>query len=424
MRVLLLTTTTGYQTQSFIKAAERLGIELIFGSDRCHVLEDPWRDGALALRFEKPEEAAQRIVDSAHENPFQGIVAVGDCAPPTAARACLPLGMPYHSVEAADTCRDKYRSRERLQAAGLPVPAFVRFPLDTHPNEIVASGAPPVGFPCVIKPLSLSASRGVIRADTPAEFVRAFERIRALLRSPEVRVTRQCSSDFIQIEKYVEGEEVAVEAVVERGRLQVLALFDKPDPLVGPFFEETIYVTPSRLPQSVQARVEETLAIAVQALGLFHGPLHAEMRINAQGVWMLEVAARPIGGLCAQALRFRAPGSSRDVSLEELIIRLAMGESVRVVRREDEASGVMMIPVTETGVFQEAEGVEAARGVAGVDDVVITASAGQKLVPLPEGSSYPGFIFARGPSPEFVEHALREAHAKLRFVMSPALPVL
>ena len=421
---MLLTTTTGYQTRQWAEAAREIGVAVVFGSDRCHRLDDPWRDGALALKFERPDEAASKIVEAAGREPIGGIVALGDCAPPAAARACRALGLPFHSPQAADTCRDKYVSRRKLAEAGLQVPAFVRYPLSSDPRALMNSGPPSVGFPCVLKPLALAASRGVIRADHAAEFVAAFERIRNLLRSREVRVLRQATSDYIQAEEYIEGAEFAMEGLVARGRLKVLALFDKPDPLEGPYFAETIYVTPSRLDAAAQQRVFQTLERAVKALGLYHGPLHAEIRINAQGVWLLEVAARPIGGLCARALRFQSPSLGAKISLEELLVRLALGEEVEGIERETAASGVMMIPVSEEGILERVEGVEEARRVGGVEEIVITARPPERLVPWPEGSSYPGFIFARGDTPESVESALRQAHARLRFVLTPALAVI
>ena len=305
-RLLLLTTTTGYQTRAFVEAAEKLGLSVVFGSDRCRVLDDPWQDGALPLRFEDPEGSGRRIADYARSNPLDAIVALGDRPTPTAARACRALGLLHHPPEAADVCRDKYLARERLRAAGLNVPAFARFPLEADPHELHASGAINIGFPCVLKPLALSASRGVIRADNREQFVDAFERIKTLLRSREVQVMREETSRFIQAEAYVEGEETAIEGLVDRGRLQVLALFDKPDPLAGPFFEETIYVTPSRLAPELQTRTIQTLQQAVRALGLYHGPFHGELRINSRGIWPLEIAARSIGGLCSRAAVLRS----------------------------------------------------------------------------------------------------------------------
>ena len=296
--------------------------------------------------------------------------------------------------------------------------------MDADPRRLLAADAVRLASPWVLKPLALSASRGVIRADTAEEFVRAFERIRALLRTPEVGVLREETSHFIQVESYVEGAEIAVEGIVDRGRLRILAIFDKPDPLVGPFFEETIYVTPSRLAAEIQQRVIQTLGSAVQALGLHHGPLHAELRINREGVWVMEVAARPIGGLCSRALHFRIPLVDDNVSLEELLIRLALGQDVSRIYRENAAAGVMMMPIPQAGFYQETQGVDEALATAGIEEIHITAKVSQKLVPLPEGSSYLGFIFGRGHSPEFVEDALRHAHEKLRFVLTPALPVI
>ena len=327
-RVLLLTTTTGYQTRAFVEAAERMGLEVAFGSDRCHVLDDPWQDGALALHFEDAVGSAWSIVEYARKNPVSAIVALGDRPTPTAARACRALGLAHHPPEATDACRDKYRSRERLRDAGLRVPSFARFPLTANPRKIFARLEHRVGFPCVLKPLALSGSRGVIRADDAEAAVDAFERIKNLLHSPEVGVLREETSDSIQVEAYIEGGEIAIEALVEEGRLKVLAIFDKPDPLVGPFFEESIYVTPSRLAPETEGKVVEALGRAVRALGLWHGPLHAEMRLTAEGPWVLEVAARPIGGLCARALRFRLPAlkqeRTEEISLEEVLLRLAL----------------------------------------------------------------------------------------------------
>jgi len=423
-RLLILCTTTGYQTRAFVEAAEKLGLRVVFGTDRCHVLEDPWQDGALALRFEDPENSALQIVDYARATRIDAIVSLGDCPTPTAARASRALRLPHHSPEAADICRDKYLSRERLRAAGLNVPSFMRFSLDSNPREVLARCDDTLKFPCVLKPLALSASRGVTRADTEKEFINAFEQIKALLRSPEVQVMRQDTSQFIQVESYIDGGEIAVEGLVDRGRLQVLAIFDKPDPLTGPYFEETIYVTPSRLKPETQTAVVETLERAALALGLFHGPLHAELRLNSGGVWILEVAARSIGGLCSRALRFTSAKVGNSISLEELIIRLAMGHEIRAVSRESAASGVMMIPIPQAGIFEQAEGIEEALETPGVDEIRITAKSNQKLVPLPEGSSYLGFIFARGATPEFVESALRQAHRKLRFVIARTLAVV
>jgi len=412
--VLLLCTTTGYQARAFVAAAQQLGTTVVFGTDRCHVLEDPWRDGALALRFEEADASAAKVVEYAGSHPLDAVVAIGDQPTPTAARVAQALRLPGHPPPAADICRDKYRSRECLRRAGLKVPAFQRYARNSEPQQLL----PAISFPCVLKPLTLSGSRGVIRANDGGEFAAAFGRIRKLLASPDVGVLRDPAAVFIQAEEYIEGAEFALEGLVQGGRLRVLALFDKPDPLVGPFFEETIYVTPSRLPVKAQGQIRDVLQQAVKALDLRQGPVHAEVRLNSTGVWILEVAARPIGGLCARSLRFQ-----NGMSLEELILRHALGERVEAVR-EAQASGVMMIPIVQAGFLEAVENIEEAERTLGVEAIEITAKLRQQLVPLPEGASYLGFIFARGETPEFVEQALREAHGKLRFVISPALKVV
>jgi hypothetical protein len=215
------------------------------------------------------------------------------------------------------------------------------------------------------------------------------------------------------------GVEVALEGILERGKLKVLALFDKPDPLEGPFFEETIYVTPSRLPEAVQQAIFVHTDQAVKALGLHHGPIHAELRVNEAGPWLLEVAGRSIGGLCSETLQF---GS--DISLEELILRQAIGLEVTSLDRDNRANGVMMIPIPETGILKEVTGLAEAEAVAHIDRIEITAAINYPLIPLPEGESYLGFIFAGGETPAEVEAALRQAHTKLRFRIEPMLPLL
>ncbi len=271
----------------------------------------------------------------------------------------------------------------------------------------------------MLKPLGFSASRGVIRADGPEEFAAAFSRIRAMLETRDVRRLKQDQNRWIQVEGFIEGREFALEGILAGGSLQALALFDKPDPLNGPFFEETIYVTPSRESAGVQRQLLETAGQAVRALGLERGPVHIELRFNGEGAWILEVAARPIGGLCSRALRFEG-----GMTLEELILRHALGEDVSAARLADAASGVMMIPVPREGIYEGVHGVEEARAVPGIEDVIITAKQGQKILPWPEGSSYMGFLFARGDEPQAVEQALRQAHAALEFQIATALRVV
>jgi biotin carboxylase len=412
-RLLLFAATTGYQIRVFAEAARRLGVDATLAADRCNRLDDPWGDHSIAVKF---DYRMPQSVETFRGMRFDGVAAVGDRPAALAAEVAAMLGIPFHPPAAAYACQDKFLARQLYQAAGLPVPAYFRAAL-TEDAGALARRAP---YPCVLKPLGLSASRGVIRANNPAEFVAAFGRIRALLeKNPDLRRLRQSA---LQVESYIEGREFAIEGLVTHGVFQALAIFDKPDPLTGPFFEETIYVTPSREPAATEEALLDTARRAVRALGLYHGPAHLEMRWNEEGVWMLDAAARPIGGLCAKAMRFQLDG--RSAPLEELVIRHALGEDVSGARLEGPASGVMMIPIPKGGIYESVEGVERARAVPGIEDVMVTAKAGQLLVPLPEGSSYLGFLFARGNSAQEVELALRRSHAELRFHIAAALEML
>jgi biotin carboxylase len=414
-RLLILASKLGYQTRSFAEAARELGVDVVFASDRCHQLEDPWSDGAIALHFDRPEEAARRIVAQSLVRPVDGLIALGDRPTTTAAYAARALGLAYNHPQAVENCRSKLRQREILREAGLPVPGFFSFLLDKRLERIL----PRVQFPCVVKPLRLAASQGVIRANNPEEFQAAVSRIRALLESPEIRVTHEAELDRLLVERYIPGAEVAVEGLLTRGRLRILAIFDKPDALEGPYFEETIYVTPSRMPEEMQERIADCAAATVRALGLEQGPVHAEFRVNEQGPWVLEAAPRPIGGLCSRALRF----GSKRILLEELLVRHALRMEGWDLDREDDASGVMMIPVPTSGALEGVEGEELARATLGIEDVQITARLHDFIAAWPEGSSYLGFIFARGSSPAEVESSLRLAHSHLGFEIVQRLPV-
>ena len=478
-RVLVVSHTTGYQLRAFNDAAEQLGIELVFATDRCHRLDDPWQDRAVAVRFHEIDASVAAIAARARQTPVDGVIAVGDRPVFLAARAAETLGIRWHSVEGALASTDKRRSRTLLAAAGLPSPRFEVLDAssasasaasasaasapdlgpgtsdsgpgtsdaglgtsdlgpgtsdagpgtsDAGPGTSDAGPRPPdVGFPCVLKPVGLSGSRGVIRAGDRREFETAYARIRALLARPEIRAVRAGLEDDILVEEYIDGREFALEGVMTDGRLQVLALFDKPDPLEGPFFEETIYVTPSRLTTSFQARVAGTIQHAATVLGLRHGPLHAECRVTSSGaIYVLEAAARPIGGLCSRVLSFEEAvdgGHAPRGSLEHVLLRHALGEPVDRVRRETAGAAVMMVPIPRRGMLRGVSGEEAAREVDGVTEIRITAKLGQILEPLPEAGSYLGFIFARGETARDAEAAVRGAHARLHFDISKEIAV-
>jgi biotin carboxylase len=427
-RVLLFSHTTGYQLRAFNDAAEALGIELVFATDRCHKLDDPWQDRAIPVRFYDIPASLAAIVRRARELPVDGVLAVGDRPVVLAAHAAQALGVRWHSIAGAEASTDKRRSRTALAAAG------PRFAIRDSGSAMRDSGSgirdEGFDFPVVLKPLGLSGSRGVIRADTEQEYGAAFDRIRALLARPQVRAARTGLEDALLVEEYIDGDEFALEGVLTGGVLRVFALFDKPDPLVGPFFEETIYVTPSRAPAPLPARIAAAVEEAARALGLSHGPVHAECRVTPQGqIYILEVAARPIGGLCSRVLSFnvaspRAETAGRDgASLETVLLQHAIGQSIDRYTREDSAAAVMMIPIPRRGLFKQMRGVDAAARVPGVTEIRITAKEGQLLEPLPEAGSYLGFIFARGTRPEDAERSVRDAHARLEAEIAQPLLV-
>ncbi|TMD07317.1 MAG: ATP-grasp domain-containing protein [Chloroflexi bacterium] len=402
-RVLLLVPTRTYRTADFMSAARSLGIEVAIGSEQRSALAGLMRDRMLGVTFEHVDRAVAAIARFAARHPLDAIVAVDDTGTVVAAAASAALGLAGNSVEPVRASRDKGRARERFAAAGLLTPRFQIFGSDADPASVAAA----VRYPCVVKPVDLSGSRGVIRADDADSCVAAFTRVGALVRSPDV-CRPGSAPQSILVEDFIPGAEFALEGLLRGGVLETLAIFDKPDPLNGPFFEETIYVTPSRQPDAVQAEMADTVQRATRALGLTEGPVHAEVRRNEAGTFMLEVAARSIGGLCARTLRF-----GMGVSLEELILRHAVGLPIQSLRREDRAAGVLMLPIPRPGVLRQVRGQEEARQVPGIEGVVLTVPAGERLVPLPEGDRYLGFVFARGPSAADVERALRTAQQHL-----------
>jgi biotin carboxylase len=400
-RILFLLSPQSYRNAAFLEASKRLDLEVLQAIDVPDALAREW-GVELAVEFARPEEAVEKLRDRLHGDPVDAVLSLDDSATLVASHLSQALGLPSNSPDAAIAARDKWIMRERLHDHGVQAPVARRFGINEDPRSIVSD----VEFPVVVKPNLLSGSRGVIRADNPDELVEAFYRTKAILESDGF------SEDVagILIEEYVPGFEVALEGLLTDGSLQVLALFDKPDPLEGPYFEETIYTTPSKLPQAVQKDIARSTERASAALGLRTGPVHAELRINDDGPWIIEIAGRSIGGLCSTILEF---GTGQ--SLEELILRHAIGDRIEGAERNESAVGVMMIPIPRRGILRGVEGVSEAAAVPGVTGVEISAKVNHPIVPLPEGSSYLGFIFAQDETPDEVEDALRAAHDKLEF---------
>ncbi len=411
-RVLLLLPTTSYSNDDFLAAAKKLGVEIISVVNYCHQLAPLWGMGPIqSVPFDQPEAAVKQVLAALGRKP-DAVLAVDDSGLELAALLRERLHLPGNTPAAVRLTRDKLVFRRLLQSGGLNCPEFYHLGNDA----LAATLRPPLQFPVVVKARRLSASRGVIRADTPRTFAQAVQRVHGI----QVKADRDAAKLGLVVERFISGREYALEGLLQDGRLRVLALFDKPDPLDGPYFEETLYVTPSRLPQAKQDEIAQTVQRACELAGLTSGPVHAEMRVNDQGIWLLEIAARSIGGLCGRMLRH-----ALGMSLEELILRHALALPLPLPQTQHgEASGVMMIPIPERGIFQGTQYLDDALQIANISDIQITVTPGQLIAPPPEGASYLGFIFAQGLSPDAVESSLRLAHQQLVFEIQADIPVL
>ena len=407
-RVLLLLPTTTYRTKAYLDAAHRIGVDVVAASEWMSTLAAHNPKGLLTLDLFNADEAARQAQRYANEYAIDAVIPVDEDTAVAAAAIADTLQLNYNPPAAARAAKDKHLMRDVLSHAGVRVPRYQAFSLDEDARAVAAR----LDYPCVVKPTFLSTSRGVMRADNEEEFAHVVERLNRIVSDPKLARRGGPQMREALVEEFIPGFEVAVEGLVTDGQFRALAIFDKPDPLDGPFFEETIYVTPSRLSETVQRDIIATTAAATRAMGMTRGPVHAELRVNERGAYVIEVAARTIGGLCARALKF-----SGDLSLEEVIIRHALGEDLRAVERERQAAGVMMIPIPHAGTLREVFGLEEARQVADIEEIIITAHLTQRIAPPPEGASYLGFIFSRAATPDRVEAALRQAHAQLEFVI-------
>jgi biotin carboxylase len=409
-RVLLLLPTTGYRNNDFVAAARKLGVEIVAAANYCHRLAPSWGlPPIMALHFDQPEQAADSVLREI-DGTLDGVLAVDDSGVELAALLSERLGLPGNPAHAVRRVRDKLAFRRLLQQREFLCPEFHHLPTGEDPRKLV----PDLKFPVVVKARRLSGSRGVIRADDSEALLRAVNRVRAI----QSRADRDARELGLIIEDFIPGREYALEGTLERGELTTLALFDKPDPLDGPYFEETLYVTPSRLPGALQERIHHEVARVCGVAGLATGPVHAEVRVNEHGIWLLEIAARSIGGLCARVLTH-----SLGMSLEELILRQVVALPLALAG-EGGAAGVMMIPIPQRGIYHGLEGLAAAQSVPGVTGVTITAEPGQIVAPPPDGASYLGFIFARALIPADAETALRIARRSLNFDIRPEYPAV
>lgn len=404
--ILIIAPHGSYRTLPFISAADRMGIHALIASEGKHSIVSAYARG-IHIDFSDTDAAQAELEHAARKHNIVGVIGTDDATTELAARLAQSLRLPHNEPAAVRIARRKDKARACLSAQGVAVPDYWRLDLE----QPIDSQLGAFTYPVVVKPIALSASRGVIRADNPTELLSAIERVRQLLQS--ITDLEADARRYLLIEAYIPGEEIAVEAMLVRGQLHILTVFDKPDPLEGPYFEETYYITPTRLSAAQQAEIGRVLQQACVAYGLQEGPVHAECRVNAQGVFILEVAARTIGGMCGRLLRF-----GTGYTLEELVLAHAMARPLSL-NSEQGAAGVLMIPIPQAGLLKRVEGLLAAQRVPFVEDIDIQVREGHELVPLPEGSSYLGFIFSRAPTAQQAEQALREAHACLNFVIAP-----
>jgi biotin carboxylase len=408
-RLLLIAPPGSYRTAAYLETARDLGVDVLVASEGKHSLVSEIAAG-LHVDLHSPN-ALEVLLQANTERPFSGVVATDDASVELASSIAQTLDLPHNPPHAAKLSRRKDLSRQMLQQAGVPVPVFRVVDLDAPLTEQLQG----IEFPCVIKPLAMSASRGVIRADDTAAAEAACARVQALLQ--EAAGKDSFANSHVLVEQFVPGAEVALEGLLQQGRLKVLAIFDKPDPLDGPYFEETYYITPSRHTGAVQQRLVDCVQAACAAHGLREGPVHAEARLPSDDCVIMEVAARTIGGECARLLDF---GSGH--SLEALVISHAIAKPLHFDPQPGGA-GVLMLPITRAGILRRIEGITAARAVPWIEDILISRRDGYELVPLPEGNSYLGFMFARAPTAAQAEAALRTAHACLNVVTAPLLRI-
>lgn len=404
-RLLVVAPHASYRIAPYVETARALGAEVIVASETPAALVQQGVEG-VRIAFADCDRAAQALVRLAEQRRVSAVLGTDDSTTELAARVARALGLPHNDPAAVQLARRKDLARIQLSKANVPAPAYRII----HLCESLATQLDDVHFPCVVKPVALSASRGVIRADDVRSLMAACARTQAIVQQAGIQGE---AAQRLLLEEFVPGREVALEGLLIEGRLQLLAIFDKPDALDGPFFEETYYVTPSRFPAAVQMDLQQTVEAACHAYGLVTGPVHAECRINDQGVWVLEVASRTIGGLCGRLFQF-ATGQS----LEQVVLAQMLGLPSMFTPPAGGA-GVLMIPIPEAGILRRIEGLSAARRIPYIEDIVIDVAEGYELVPLPEGSSYLGFIYAVAPSAEAAEQALREAHACLTVVVAP-----
>ncbi|MFW2441061.1 MAG: ATP-grasp domain-containing protein [Arenicellales bacterium] len=407
-RVLIVSPPESYRIQPYVRAALSLNLEINLASQGEWAISSPVSAG-IDVPLQDHRSALSILLKLFEQRQYDAVIGTDDSTLELVAKLAAKTGLQQNLPAAVRLARRKDLSRLCLRQAGLQVPAF-------SVEEVSVQqllDEPHFGFPCVIKPLALSGSRGVIRADTHDELNRGVQRSLKII-SEEIDLYEK---NNLLLEQYIPGREFAIEGMLVDGQLDVLAIFDKPEPMEGPYFEETYYISPARISLSERRLLVETVKDACSAFGLVTGPVHAECRLNQQGAWLIELAARTIGGLCSRLLSF-----GTGYSLEQLVLANAIGQELPL-ELKDGAAGVLMLPTEEAGILRRVEGVMKAEKVPYIDDVEISLREGYHVTPLPEGASYLGFIFSSAPDSDKVEKALRDARALLNPVIAPYWPV-
>lgn len=395
-------------------------ILFVKGSRACVREESLTAARQLGLRpttvaVQPPEQAIEQALRLHEQTSIGAVLGYEEDATLTVAHIAAALGLPAHPVAAAEAALDKPMMKQRFAAAGIPAADFI---VAADEDEAVA-WAEAGGYPVVVKPCRGSASQGVIRANDEHTLRQAYRRLRRIIRDHELDNGGRPPSAHL-VERYLPGSELSCELLLQYGAPEVITEFGKPLPLTGPYFEESIYLTPPALGAALRREVHELSMAAAKALGFYHGPAHCEIRLTPDGPKVLEIAGRLLGGACAGSFRDRL-----GEDLDALLLRSALGERITLPAPADDAPtvGALMIPVPGEGRVVAVRGDDGARRVPGVRDVSLQTEPGEIVVPFPEQACYAvGFVSASGPDEAAVVGSLGQAAAQISLELTPLRP--
>lgn len=373
-------------------------------------VDDDLVDRFLRIPDRSSKEVAAYVERQCEGLLVSGVLASDDWDVVAAAMIADKLGLRFVGVETALAATNKFLMRQRLRNGGAVVPDFQCFAIGDNAGEIAKS----LRFPVVIKPTYGQGSLGVIRADTVDEFEKAFQYTSRIIVDLDMRPSAVRDRSGILVEQYIPGEEYTVELLMHEGKPYSLAVFEKPDPLEGPYFEEGIYVTPIRRDEKIRSLLVEAAIRGSRALGIETGPCHCELRLSGELPYILEIAARPIGGFCSQVF-----ADLMGFDLHDLVLQNAVGLPVMPPPIADGvALGVMMLPVPGRGNLARVSGVDRALDIDGIMSVKIHVEAGSRILPYPEQSCYIGTVLATGSSADEVVARLKSAAKAVSFELT------